>query len=83
MNRRRLQELARSEHVSDDAYSLEGGFPAERYVLSVADGGWAVYYSERGERSGLETFETEDEACAHLFELLLRDPTTRSSHPEG
>jgi hypothetical protein len=68
--------------VRDDAYCLEGGVPSERYVLSVADGGWIVYYSERGERTDIRAFETEDEACAHLFELLLRDPTTRSLGPK-
>lgn len=83
MNRERLQELAAAEHVREDAYSLDGGLPFERYVLAIVEGGWAVYYSERGERTGLKIFETEDEACSHLFELLLRDPTTRENHEKA
>jgi hypothetical protein len=83
VNRQRLRELAASEHIREDAYSLEGGLPFERYVLSVVEGGWAVYYSERGERTGLEMFETEDEACSHLLELLLRDSTTREGYGAG
>jgi hypothetical protein len=80
VNRQRLKELVAAEHVRDDAYSVEGGLPFERYVLSVVEGGWAVYYSERGERTGLRTFDTEDEACSYLFEQLVRDPTTREGY---
>ncbi len=39
------------------------------YVLEIVEGGWAVYYSERGKRPSEEFFDTEDEAC---WELLLR-----------
>ena len=77
MNRTRLQELAKQEGIRDDAYSLDGGLPSERYVLEITEGGWHVYYSERGLRTGIRRFETESEACEYLFETLLADPTTR------
>jgi hypothetical protein len=77
VNRERLRELADAEHIRRDAYSLEGGLPSERYVLAIVEGGWAVYYSERGMRRGEKVFDTEDEACAHLFDLLLRDSSNR------
>ena len=77
MDRDRLRELADSEHIRRNTYSFEGGLPVEQRVLDIEDGGWVVYYSERGRRMGLEWFETEDEACTHMFELLARDPTTR------
>jgi hypothetical protein len=80
MNRERLQELTRAEHIRDDAYSLDGGLPFERYVLSITEGGWAVYYSERGERVGLREFQTEDDACSYLLDVLLRDQTTREDY---
>jgi hypothetical protein len=38
-------------------------------VLRLIDNKWAVYYSQRGGKYELKTFETEDEACN---ELLLR-----------
>jgi hypothetical protein len=38
-------------------------------VLEIVEGGWAVYYLERGERCSEEFFDSEDEACS---ELLLR-----------
>jgi hypothetical protein len=80
VNRQRLRELAAAEYVRSDAYSFDGGLPSERYVIAIVEGGWAVYYSERGERTGLRIFETEDDACSHLFDLLLRDPTTREGY---
>jgi hypothetical protein len=80
MNRTRLQELAKQEGIRDDAYSLDGGLPSERYALEIAEGGWHVYFSERGLRTGIKRFETESEACEYLLETLLADPTTREGY---
>jgi hypothetical protein len=49
----------------------------ERLVLEVRNGGWVVYYRERGLESGAHLHPTEDEACRDLLDRLLRDPTTR------
>lgn len=78
LNRRQLVEMAREAGIQEDAFSLAGGMPPETHVLEVVQGGWNVYYSERGRRTGSAFFKTEDEACSHLFDLLIRDPTTRS-----
>jgi hypothetical protein len=83
MNRSRLRDLARAEHIRDDAYSLDGVLPDERYVLELVEGGWCVYYSERGHRTGDVSFDTADEACAHLLDLLVRDSTTRVGRRTG
>jgi hypothetical protein len=77
MNRRELEAAAAREGIRRSTFWLEGGLPPERYVLSGGPDGWEVYYSERGERTGVERFDTEDEACDHLFVQLFRDPTTR------
>lgn len=77
MNREALRELARREHIRDDSYSFDGGLPSECLVLDVTEGGWIVYYSERGLKSGLVHFDTEDEACSYMLDSLLRDHTTR------
>jgi hypothetical protein len=57
---------------------VSGGYPSEAYVLAQGDRGWCVYYSERGQRSGLVEFGDEGAACLHLLALIERDPTTRS-----
>jgi hypothetical protein len=77
MNRKSLRDKLDQENVSPDAYSLEGGLPLEQYCMSNDRSLWCVYYSERGQRTGERCFDGEDEACAYMLDLLLRDPTTR------
>ena len=73
----RLNVLLHAMNVRDDAYALSGGHPSECYVLDHRGHEWAVYYSERGSESGLEKFPSEDLACRHLLDLVMRDKTTR------
>ena len=77
MNRETLKALLDNEDIDPNVYSLDGGMPYEAYVLERRSSDWAVYYSERGLRSGEVVFETEDDACSHLLDLLLRDSATR------
>jgi hypothetical protein len=56
--------------VPEDAYSLSGGLPNEAYCLEKTGCKWHVYYSERGSRTGLKSFDSEEEACDYLFRLL-------------
>ena len=50
--------------ISDDLYSImTGGLPNEKLCI-VKEDKWQVYYSERGNKSGLKIFETETEALA-------------------
>jgi hypothetical protein len=78
VNRSDLLAAADREGIRRGCYSLDGGLPAERYVLSIEQGGWSVYYSERGDRVSELRFDTEDEACSELFDRLVSDPTTRA-----
>jgi hypothetical protein len=79
MNRSELVEATQREGIVERAYSLEGGLPAETYVLALEEGGWCVYYSERGMRRDEVHFDTEHEACDELLMRLVNDPTTRRS----
>ncbi|HNX58017.1 MAG TPA: hypothetical protein PKK43_02890 [Spirochaetota bacterium] len=68
-------ELARilaETDIPPDAYSLEGGLPNEAFCIGhYPDGNrWEVYYSERGRKSGLRTFDSEDDACGHFIEMM-------------
>jgi len=78
MNRQDLQSAADREGIRRSAYSLDGGLPSEKYVLAVREGGWSIYYSERGFRRDEIQFDTEDEACSLLLLWLVEDPTTRN-----
>jgi len=83
MDRSSLRQFLDLEKINPRSYGLEGpsGLPVqdreERYFIEHSPSGWSVYYWERGLRSAEESFGTEDEACQHLLDLLLRDRTTR------
>ncbi|MEE3471494.1 MAG: hypothetical protein VZR24_12605 [Butyrivibrio hungatei] len=65
--KKRLDQIG----VSDDLYSLLiGGFPNEAYCLIKNEDGWEVYYSERGEKSDIQQFASESEACEYMLEEL-------------
>ncbi len=52
------------------SFSLEGGLPNESYCLNKNGKIWEVYYSERGNKSGLKEFKDESEACLYMYNLL-------------
>ncbi len=56
--------------VPSDVYCLSGGLPNEAYVINCNDGRWEVYYSERGIKGNLRTFDDESEACFYILELI-------------
>jgi hypothetical protein len=83
MDRSSLREFLNRERIDPRSYGLDGpeDLPVEdreeRYFMDVTPSGWSVYYWERGLRSGEQLFDSEDEACSYLLDLLLRDRTTR------
>jgi hypothetical protein len=79
MNRTELEGILAQRKVTPLAYSLGGGLPNERYVLDQESDGWAVYYSERGQKSNKLVFETEDQACRYLLKVLTDDTSTHPS----
>ena len=61
--------------VPSELYSIMiGGLPNEKLCI-VREDKWKVYYSERGSKSGLKTFETETEACEYFLRKLKRYAT--------
>lgn len=70
MDKRELQERINSEKIPKDVYSLGGGLPNEKLCLGEVAGKWEVYYSERGEKTGLVTFGSESEACEYFYKEL-------------
>jgi len=68
-----LRQKLIDSNVPPDAYSLSGGLPNEAYCIERnEDGGWSTYYSERGVRTDLKKFPTEDAACEHLYRMIVR-----------
>lgn len=46
--------------------------PNEKLCLTEEEGKWEVYYSERGHKTGLKTFDTESEACEYFRRKINR-----------
>jgi hypothetical protein len=70
LNKKELQERLNLEKISTDVYSLNGGLPNERFCLGQIAGKWEIYYSERGDKTGLVTFDKETEACEYFYREL-------------
>ena len=67
MNLAGLEEKLAALNLPKDAYCLTGGLPNEAYCIERHDNAWRVYYSERGTRSALKLFESEEEACQYFY----------------
>ena len=61
--------------ISDDLYSIMTGGLSNEKLCIVKEDKWQVYYSERGNKSGLKIFETETEACEYFLRQLKRYAT--------
>ena len=67
-----LKNILTDLNIPKEYYSLlDGGLPNERLCLTY-DGAWSVYYSERGEKTGLRVFISEDEACEYFLRKIKR-----------
>ncbi|WP_346895543.1 hypothetical protein [Clostridium sp. UBA7503] len=71
MNKKKLHEIILERKIPRDMYSLDGGFPNEAYCLNKEKDQWEVYYSERGIKSQLKRYGTEEEACKALLTILI------------
>ena len=60
--------------VPSNMYSLDGGLPSERHCITKQNGSnnWEVYYSERGNKSSLKIFSSEDEACKYFYNWVIK-----------
>ena len=70
MNKKELKRALINAKIPNDMYCLNGGLPNEAFCLQKGNDNWEVYYSERGRKSGLKLFTSEDEACKAIFELI-------------
>ena len=72
MNKIELQKKLIFENIGQDMYSLKGGVPNEAYCLTEVGGQREVYYSERGNKTGLKIFEAEEDACQYFYDWAIR-----------
>ena len=77
MTRDEFQAWAEQAGIDQGAYRLSSTAEGEVYVLERSSGGWAVFYSERGNRNSEKWHPAEAQALDDLKRRLERDPTTR------
>lgn len=75
--RDQLAQILAAENIEPRAYDISGAGRDEAYCLERSATGWVVFYRERGLRRDAREFASEGDACAHLIDLIRRDPTTR------
>lgn len=69
-----LSKILEEAKIPLSIYSLNGGLPSEKHCISKQNGNhtWEVYYSERGSKSSLKIFITEEEACEYFYDWVLK-----------
>lgn len=75
MNLSELACLLEQLELHPNAYSIGIGIPEadETYCLVQENGVWRIYYAERGQRSDMREYVSEEEACNAFLELLKSD----------
>ena len=71
MKKQQLEQRLSNKNIPIHFYSLKGGLPNEALCLNENNGKWEVYYSERGIKTGLKTFQSEEDACDYFYDDLL------------
>ncbi|WP_127506091.1 hypothetical protein [Paenibacillus humicus] len=71
MNIIQLEARIKLDNIPLDAYSLTGGYPNEAYCICNMNGVWEVYYSERGNKTKLKIFSSEEAACEYFYHWII------------
>ncbi len=67
LTRTSLEALLNELGVQARAYSLYGAHLPESIVIDHRPSGWFVFYTERGDESGVRTHPVEADACLDLL----------------
>jgi len=72
-----LDDWMTANCYTDNRYAIAGRFIAEGYGIDKIDDFYIWFYTERGERQTLQTFQTEQEVVAFALPKLLADKYAR------
>ena len=84
MNIEELKKVLDKEGIKPIYYSLNGIRGDQEDGTSILEkkgNKWVYYYYERRGKFDLQYFDTEDEACKYILQILIRDPNTRIYNP--
>lgn len=71
MKYRELKQRLIDENISQYYYSFDKEYPNEAFCIIKKDAIWQVYYSEKGNKTGLKEFFSEEEACDYFYDELI------------
>ena len=77
----KLRQRLIKEDVPNWAYWLDGGHPAanhpggEACCIDQVGDEWQTYFSERGTKTNVKAFDSEEEACSYFYQWLIEDDT--------
>lgn len=74
MNKYQLERILEDEGIPSYLYNLyDTGRHDERLCLEKTKNGmWQVYFSERGRKTSVVEFNSEDEACKYILKELKK-----------
>lgn len=72
MDKKQLGERLQQENINEYYYSLDGDLPNEAFCLHENNNHWEVYYSEKGNKSQLKSFESEEDACNYFYNWVMK-----------
>lgn len=70
MNIDEMKKHFQDHCVPDHYYVIDELGAGEVDGIALMDGKWCTYYSERGERRNIKTWNSEAEAVAHIVPLV-------------
>jgi hypothetical protein len=71
VNKAELKTKLDSPGINENFYSLDGQLLPGRLVLYHSYENWNVFYfDERGNRNDEVTFQSENEACQYIYEVI-------------
>jgi len=71
MNIKNLKIELKNNNVPKDSYTLLSSPQDDSLVLERNEGGWYVFYCERGLRTGEKFFSVEGDACKYFLSMII------------
>jgi hypothetical protein len=81
MNKEELKIKLDAIGIPVTAYSLDGTLKPMSIILYFEDSEWITFdYDERGRIKNETHFDTEDEACQHILDELIREKAFKQKY---
>lgn len=66
MDKQQLMDILKKSHYPQDSYGIDE-IKNESLCLVEEHGHWVIFYSEKGQRSDPEYYDSEDAACSEFL----------------